>query len=48
MYKIYKPCPKDTVSVSQISEYLECQFMKRRSSKIHQILRLFAPYWAPN
>jgi len=22
-------------------------FMRRRSSKIHQILQLFAPYWAP-
>jgi len=45
MCKLYKPCPKD--AVCQISEYLDCQFMRRRSSKIHQILPLSAPYWAP-
>jgi len=32
----HKPCPKDAV----------CQIMRRTSSKIHQILPLFAPYWA--
>jgi len=37
MRKFYKPCFKD--AVFQISEYLECQFM-RRSFKIHQILPL--------
>jgi len=31
----------------QISEYLDCQFMRRRFFKIHQILPLFAPCWAP-
>jgi len=25
---VYKPCPKD--AVCQISEYLDCQFMRRR------------------
>jgi len=45
MCKLYKPCPKD--AVPQISEYLECQFMRRRFYKIDQILPLFAPYWAP-
>jgi len=44
MHKIDKPCPKD--AVCQISEYLDRQFM-RRFFKIHQILPLFAPYWAP-
>jgi len=45
MRKLYKPCPKDTGC--QISEYLDSQFMRRRFFKIHQILPLFAPYWAP-
>jgi len=44
MHKIYKPHLKDVVR--QISEYLDCQFMRRRSSKIHQILPLFAPIGA--
>jgi len=43
MRKVYKPCPKD--AVCQISEYLDCQFM-RTFSKIHQILPFFAPYGA--
>jgi len=34
-------------AVCQISEYLECQFMRRISSKIHQILPHFAPNWPP-
>jgi len=42
--QLYKPCPKD--AVSQISEYLECQFMRRWFYKIDQIWHLFAPYWA--
>jgi len=29
----------------QIAEYLDCQLM-RRFFKIHQIVSLFAPYWA--
>jgi len=33
-------------AVCQISEYLDCQFM-RRFFKIHQILPLFAPYGPP-
>jgi len=45
MCKLYKPCPKD--AVYQISEYLECQFMRRRFFKIHQILPIFAPYGDP-
>jgi len=45
MCKLYKPCPKD--AVCQISEYLDFQFMRRRIFKIHKILPLFAPYWAP-
>jgi len=45
MHKLYKPWPKD--AVCQISEYLDCQFMRRRFFKIHQILSLFATYWAP-
>jgi len=44
MRKIYKPCPKD--AVCQISEYLDCQFI-RTFSKIHQILTFFAHYGAP-
>jgi len=32
--QIYKPCPKD--DACQISEYLDCQFMRRRCFKIHQ------------
>jgi len=46
MHKLYKPCPKD--AVCQISQYLDCQFMRRRFLKIHQILPPFAPYWATN
>jgi len=45
MRKLYKPCPKD--AVCQISEYLGCQFTRRRFFKIYQILPIFAPYWAP-
>jgi len=45
MLKLYKPCFKD--SVYQISEYFDCRFIRRRSSNIHQILPLFAPYWDP-
>jgi len=33
-------------AVSQISEYLECQFIRRTSSKIYQILHLFVPIGA--
>jgi len=43
MRKIYKPGPKD--AVCQISENLDCLFMRRRSSKIHKILPVFPPYW---
>jgi len=43
LHKLYKTCPKD--AVCQISEYLDCQFM-RRFCKIHQIVHLFALYWA--
>jgi len=46
MRKVYKQCPKN--AACQISEYLDSEFMRRRSLKIHQILPLFAPYWAPN
>jgi len=42
---LYKPCQKD--AVCQISEYLDHQFIIRRLFKIHQILPVFAPYWAP-
>jgi len=45
MRKLYKPCPKD--AVCQISEYSDCQFMRRRFFKVHQILPLFALYGAP-
>jgi len=45
MRKLYKPCLKD--AVCQISEYLDCRFTRSRFFKIHQILPLFAPYWAP-
>jgi len=45
MRKGYKPCPKD--AVYEISGYLKCQFMRSSSFKIHQILHLFSPYWAP-
>jgi len=45
MRKVYKPCLED--AVCQISEYLDCQFMRRTFLKIHQILPIFAPYWAP-
>jgi len=44
MCKLYKTCPKD--AVCQISEYLDCQFMRRTFSKIHQILLFIAPYRA--
>jgi len=46
MCKVYKPCSKD--AVCQISEYLDCQFMRRTFSKIHQILPFFAPYGGLN
>jgi len=46
-------CPNSTNHVPRML-YVEyqgiwtvCLFMRRRSSKIHQILHLFAPYWAP-
>jgi len=42
--QIYKPCPKDPVY--QISEYLDCQFV--RSSKIHQTLTLYFPFLCRN
>jgi len=45
MCKLYKPCPKD--AVSQISDYLDFQVMRRTFCQIHQILPLFARYWAP-
>jgi len=45
MCKFYKPCPKD--ALYQISDYLDCQFMRRRFFKIHKILPLFTPYWVP-
>jgi len=45
MSKIYKACPKD--ATHQLSEYLDCQFMRRIFFKIHRILPLFVPYWAP-
>jgi len=45
MRKLYRPCPEDVVC--HISEYLDCQFVRRTPSKIHQILPLFAPYWVP-
>jgi len=44
MSEVYKPCPKD--AVRQISEYLDCQFMRRTFSKIHQILHFVGLYGA--
>jgi len=41
MRKYYKPCPKDLVC--WISEYLDFQFMRRRSYNIHQIWPLLQP-----
>jgi len=48
MCKLYKPCPKD--AVCQISEYLDCQFMRRRSSNIHHSPNItpFCPLLGPN
>jgi len=44
MHKLFKPCPKD--AVCQISEYLECQFVGRRSfkfTKFYPFLPIFEP-----
>jgi len=38
----YKPCPKDAVISKYM--YLDRQFMRRRFSKIHQILHIFVLY----
>jgi len=46
MRKLYKPCLKD--DVCQISVYWDYQILRRRSSKIHQILPLFLPRIGPN
>jgi len=41
MCQLYKPYPKD--AVCQISEYLVCQFMRRKCSKIHPFCPLLGP-----